>query len=138
MVCGASTSRIGRASCASSRLPRRWSSPRWGGWPSSCCSCPGRQVGKSRRCSIPGTLFRDHLHPPAAQPAHRKAIDPGLLHLRSAAALPDLVRSEEHTSELQSLMRISYAVFCLKTNIRANNEDYTPTDIYDSIHNRVS
>src|SRR3546814_1252289 len=25
-----------------------------------------------------------------------------------------LVRSEEHTSELQSLMRISYAVFCLK------------------------
>src|SRR3546814_4078223 len=27
-------------------------------------------------------------------------------------------RSEEHTSELQSLMRISYAVFCLKTKIR--------------------
>src|SRR3546814_4191698 len=28
------------------------------------------------------------------------------------------VRSEEHTSELQSLMRISYAVFCLKKNKR--------------------
>src|SRR3546814_3687142 len=28
--------------------------------------------------------------------------------------LPDRVRSEEHTSELPSLMRISYAVFCLK------------------------
>src|SRR3546814_6238578 len=27
---------------------------------------------------------------------------------------PGFVRSEEHTSELQSLMRISYAVFCLK------------------------
>src|SRR3546814_4867765 len=27
-----------------------------------------------------------------------------------------LLRSEEHTSELQSLMRISYAVFCLKKN----------------------
>src|SRR3546814_8843948 len=27
---------------------------------------------------------------------------------------PDKARSEEHTSELQSLMRISYAVFCLK------------------------
>src|SRR3546814_2851307 len=27
---------------------------------------------------------------------------------------PDTERSEEHTSELQSLMRISYAVFCLK------------------------
>src|SRR3546814_7907670 len=26
------------------------------------------------------------------------------------------IRSEEHTSELQSLMRISYAVFCLKNN----------------------
>src|SRR3546814_8379808 len=32
-------------------------------------------------------------------------------------------RSEEHTSELQSLMRISYAVFCLKKN----KNNYTPT-----------
>src|SRR3546814_6475449 len=30
-------------------------------------------------------------------------------------------RSEEHTSELQSLMRISYAVFCLKKKIRKKN-----------------
>src|SRR3546814_1257744 len=30
------------------------------------------------------------------------------------------IRSEEHTSELQSLMRISYAVFCLKTKIALN------------------
>src|SRR3546814_4636100 len=30
------------------------------------------------------------------------------------AEMPDSFRSEEHTSELQSLMRISYAVFCLK------------------------
>src|SRR3546814_6080290 len=30
------------------------------------------------------------------------------------AGCADTVRSEEHTSELQSLMRISYAVFCLK------------------------
>src|SRR3546814_5481643 len=30
-------------------------------------------------------------------------------------------RSEEHTSELQSLMRISYAVFCLKKKIPHNN-----------------
>src|SRR3546814_4126356 len=29
-------------------------------------------------------------------------------------AIEELRRSEEHTSELQSLMRISYAVFCLK------------------------
>src|SRR3546814_3009726 len=32
------------------------------------------------------------------------------------AALEEQARSEEHTSELQSLMRISYAVFCLKKN----------------------
>src|SRR3546814_5301635 len=31
-----------------------------------------------------------------------------------ATSLWSLLRSEEHTSELQSLMRISYAVFCLK------------------------
>src|SRR3546814_6681352 len=32
-----------------------------------------------------------------------------------------LQRSEEHTSELQSLMRISYAVFCLKKNIMSTS-----------------
>src|SRR3546814_2552010 len=32
------------------------------------------------------------------------------------------VRSEEHTSELQSLMRTSYAVFCLKTKNTTNNK----------------
>src|SRR3546814_7330179 len=40
-------------------------------------------------------------------------------------------RSEEHTSELQSLMRISYAVFCLKKNIQTRQQihqpDVTPT-----------
>src|SRR3546814_9429970 len=35
-------------------------------------------------------------------------------HDRPLSALPRPARSEEHTSELQSLMRISYAVFCLK------------------------
>src|SRR3546814_7092439 len=34
------------------------------------------------------------------------------------AAMADRLRSEEHTSELQSLMRISYAVFCLKKKKR--------------------
>src|SRR3546814_5237534 len=32
------------------------------------------------------------------------------------------IRSEEHTSELQSLMRISYAVFCLKQNTQHTSE----------------
>src|SRR3546814_1265337 len=34
-------------------------------------------------------------------------------------------RSEEHTSELQSLMRISYAVFCLKKKTTQKNKKYT-------------
>src|SRR3546814_10434534 len=33
-------------------------------------------------------------------------------------------RSEEHTSELQSLMRISYAVFCLKKKIKIHKTQY--------------
>src|SRR3546814_6915188 len=37
-------------------------------------------------------------------------------------ALLRLHRSEEHTSELQSLMRISYAVFCLKKKKTINNK----------------
>src|SRR3546814_9130899 len=37
----------------------------------------------------------------------------GIVH-RHAGDGVDALRSEEHTSELQSLMRISYAVFCLK------------------------
>src|SRR3546814_17737418 len=38
-----------------------------------------------------------------------------------ATAAPPRPRSEEHTSELQSLMRISYAVFCLKKKINRND-----------------
>src|SRR3546814_2308295 len=34
-------------------------------------------------------------------------------------------RSEEHTSELQSLMRISYAVFCLKKKIQKHADTFT-------------
>src|SRR3546814_6475064 len=53
------------------------------------------------------TLFRSYrplaaMEPVAAQMLAGRIRDPGDL------------RSEEHTSELQSLMRISYAVFCLK------------------------
>src|SRR3546814_7174454 len=40
----------------------------------------------------------------------------------------EIDRSEEHTSELQSLMRISYAVFCLKNNYTRNQTPtYDPT-----------
>src|SRR3546814_8155682 len=36
------------------------------------------------------------------------------MHLKPKRWISEFLRSEEHTSELQSLMRISYAVFCLK------------------------
>src|SRR3546814_5434674 len=40
---------------------------------------------------------------------------------------PGIRRSEEHTSELQSLMRISYAVFCLKKKIHYHTHLFTKT-----------
>src|SRR3546814_1001546 len=46
-------------------------------------------------------------------------IVPGILNW----AVFDAVRSEEHTSELQSLMRISYAVFCLKKKKKNKSKD---------------
>src|SRR3546814_5065252 len=43
-------------------------------------------------------------------------------------------RSEEHTSELQSLMRISYAVFCLKKKIYEIATDTTQSQTHHKIH----
>src|SRR3546814_8604549 len=50
---------------------------------------------------------------------------------RRGDALADAPRSEEHTSELQSLMRISYAVFCLKKN-NTNKTHTHLTSIYNA------
>src|SRR3546814_8059880 len=47
---------------------------------------------------------------------------------------PALARSEEHTSEPQSLMRNSYAVFCLKKKIQRLN---LPTHTLATSHNRL-
>src|SRR3546814_9829018 len=57
-------------------------------------------------------LFAIFLDPPAAMRLVR--FHPFDLLLADAVGIVDETRSEEHTSELQSLMRISYAVFCLK------------------------
>src|SRR3546814_5300490 len=45
----------------------------------------------------------------------------------------EIFRSEEHTSELQSLMRISYAVFCLKKKKKHNS-----THIVHTINNQLN
>src|SRR3546814_7640073 len=46
-------------------------------------------------------------------------------YLRLSPRTLEKMRSEEHTSELQSLMRISYAVFCLKKKTSHNYNSYT-------------
>src|SRR3546814_4689170 len=46
-------------------------------------------------------------------------------------------RSEEHTSELQSLMRISYAVFCLKKKILPNKSLVATLRLYTTIHTHI-
>src|SRR3546814_9832672 len=55
---------------------------------------------------------------------HRECCDPDLYRRTGS-------RSEEHTSELQSLMRISYAVFCLKKK----NDTYKQTPYTQNIMN---
>src|SRR3546814_8641369 len=65
---------------------------------------------------------------------------PAVLPLPEPMPRPTRMRSEEHTSELQSLMRISYAVFCLKkkNNKLHTNEPVNYTQQYNTyicIHN---
>src|SRR3546814_8203531 len=59
-----------------------------------------------------GTCVRDYIHVSDLAAAHLAALE----YLEAGGAS----RSEEHTSELQSLMRISYAVFCLKKKKKKN------------------
>src|SRR3546814_9676335 len=61
---------------------------------------------RQRRADAGADLLKRRIADRAHSAACRKGSSP-----RSS---PALSRSEEHTSELQSLMRISYAVFCLK------------------------
>src|SRR3546814_9018350 len=69
--------------------------------------------------------FLQHLRPAAeARPVSNTAVlENALLPLRPLLAR----RSEEHTSELQSLMRISYAVFCLKKKKKQKNKHHKTT-----------
>src|SRR3546814_1055740 len=72
---------------------------------------------------FPDGVIGFHLEPPPIRP-HRRAYAVVAQQIGDLVgfdrvmecrhAIAELLRSEEHTSELQSLMRISYAVFCLK------------------------
>src|SRR3546814_3905027 len=70
--------------------------------------------------SFPGSWSRAAASAPISQRSHRAS--------RCATKPPTASRtrrSEEHTSELQSLMRISYAVFCLKKKKNKPSNDST-------------
>src|SRR3546814_3555134 len=56
----------------------------------------------------------------------------------SGASIAIAGRSEEHTSELQSLMRISYAVFCLKKKKKKTpSQDSTKITVTQTIKNQT-
>src|SRR3546814_7231053 len=67
--------------------------------------------------------------PAIARIGPRRGLGHGETGIEMQFARPAIVieRSEEHTSELQSLMRISYAVFCLKTKTQSNNRQLNNT-----------
>src|SRR3546814_2405642 len=69
-----------------------------------------------RRCGILGERRLAHGYRYRKGGSTQKQVR--LLHQCNSPVGPSEKRSEEHTSELQSLMRISYAVFCLKKKIQ--------------------
>src|SRR3546814_1003877 len=100
-------------------------------WSSDVCSSDLTEAHLRLRRIADAEIARDELaavivqHRPGAAvraaggrgflPAHQLVLaDDGPVALHPAVARRPGARSEEHTSELQSLMRISYAVFCLK------------------------
>src|SRR3546814_1068892 len=94
-------------------------------------------IGRHARASAQQSPFRSRFRSSGAglhnHPASRRT---GAGYDRSVALLPLLwrrygdrhLRSEEHTSELQSLMRSSYAVFCLK---KKNHRELATTTAYN-------
>src|SRR3546814_8053504 len=78
--------------------------------------------GVDGRHSTPGSCCR---HSNRGKPSKPACETSGSCRPRSAGHWRSRsLRSEEHTSELQSLMRISYAVFCLKQ--KKHTQDITP------------
>src|SRR3546814_1114989 len=90
-----------------------------------------------RRC--PAAVPRSRLAPDnsATPGADRRAISARSTDRREpplpCPPSPRTPRSEEHTSELQSLMRISYAVFCLNKKKQQEPNTYTRTEVPTTI-----
>src|SRR3546814_6254401 len=93
----------GYANVPSHRLNGRFPPSR--GQEQTDCILPKSVVGPTRSKFMPAKLRASKRDPDSFSIASNKV---------------GQSRSEEHTSELQSLMRTSYAVFCLKKKIRTN------------------
>src|SRR3546814_6066530 len=91
-------------------------------WPPSSVQSPGR----SRAVTPPVDAAEQE------QPHH---VDEMPVPGRRLEAEMMVRRSEEHTSELQSLMRISYAVFCLKKK-KQQHHHHQPHDIRSTTNNQ--
>src|SRR3546814_6115470 len=100
-------------------------------WSSDVCSSD--LVAAARACAVAAEAARDHADEAAvhrathdvrqdrARRAHQRAGDDHRGVVKREPHRRRRPRSDEHTSELQSLMRLSYAVFCLKKKNKANN-----------------
>src|SRR3546814_1151352 len=96
-------------------------------WSSDVCSSDLAAYGEPAAVRRTAGLYRQSCRRPRPAvrrdvPADRRAAPPAIADGRAFCAVRRS-RSEEHTSELQSLMRISYAVFCLKKKTQ-NNTNY--------------
>src|SRR3546814_1874316 len=91
-------------------------------WALHLACAPGRQLQLGAKAARKYWRLSDYIGRSLSDPGAAPAIEP----LRQDRRFTDpawkeppfnliVQRSEEHTSELQSLLRISYAVFCLKT-----------------------
>src|SRR3546814_2919282 len=87
----------------------------------SADACPRSRAASTSTCSPASP-------PPPDAERRRHMATPGTA--KRMWALDSPTRSEEHTSELQSLMRTSYAVFCLKKKKKQQNNEDTPTTQY--------
>src|SRR3546814_10011524 len=88
---------------------------------------PGLRTLPAREARADGSTRRPMVQCDLHQVGHRGDLQ--FFHDVGPMGLDGLDRSEEHTSELQSLMRISYAVFCLKKK-KEHKYKYKLTDNY--------
>src|SRR3546814_7422849 len=80
-------------------------------------------AGRLQRCCAVEQAGRLQPFPLAGQRAGVLLAVPARI-TQPGVRLVEAARSEEHTSELQSLMRISYAVFCLNQKTQIRNQHY--------------